>query len=118
MPRAGVNGPGWGGREAFGNPVRDMPGACALAVIFFAKASSEPPRDSAMATAMSLAERVTTARIASRTLMVSPGFRPSFDGACAAAWAEIGIVEESETLPASIASNRRYNVIILVSEAG
>ena len=38
--------------------------------------------------------------------------------ACAAAWAEIGIVEESETLPASIASNRRYNFIILVSEAG
>jgi len=40
---------------------------------------------SARATAMSFAERVTTALIASSTLIVSPGWRPSLVGFCAAA---------------------------------
>ena len=66
MSRAVVTWPGSGRPEALWKTVRDMPSARALAVILAAKASSEPPRYSPMATAMSLAERVTTARIASR----------------------------------------------------
>ena len=46
-----------------------------------------------MATATSLAERVTIALIASSTLIVSPGSTPSLEGSCAAACSEIGICD-------------------------
>ena len=49
------------------------------------------PIASAIATATSLAERVTTALIASSTEIVSPGGTPSLEGSCAAACSEIGI---------------------------
>ena len=52
-----------------------------MRVIWSAKASSEPPRFSATTTATSLADFVTSAWIASSTSIVSPGSRPSFDGA-------------------------------------
>ena len=67
-----------------------MPRACALRVIISAKALSSRPIASAIATATSLAERVTIALIAFSTEIVSPGSRPSFEGSCAAACSEIG----------------------------
>ena len=82
-----------------------MPMARAFAVIFEAKPDSVPPRRSPIAAAMSFAERVTSARIASLTAIVWPGFRPSFDGGWAAACFEMVMREERVTLPLSRASN-------------
>src|SRR5580704_13422878 len=57
-----------------------MPSARAFCVIILAKASSLPPRYSAMTTAASLADRVTMPLIASSTVMVCPGLSPSMVG--------------------------------------
>ena len=62
-----------------------MPSARALRVIILAKSSSSPPMASAITTAASLAERVTSPLMASSTLMVWPGRRPSLVGACSEA---------------------------------
>ena len=118
MSRAVVTWPGSGRPLALRKVVRDMPSWRALLVMRWAKALSEPATCSAMAVATSLADLVTSARMASRTLMVWPGLRPSFDGAWAAAWAETVIRALSDVLWASSASNSRYSVIILVSDAG
>ena len=85
----------------------NMPRACAFWVIALANSSSLPARFSAIATATSFADLVTTALIASSTAMVWPGLRPSFEGACSAAWAEIRSGVSSLILPASSSSNRR-----------
>ncbi len=81
-----------------------MPSARALAVIAWAKRSSEPEMFSPMAQATSLADFVTSALIASSTVMVEPGRRPSFEGACAAARAEMESSESSAKRPRSICS--------------
>ena len=59
-----------------------------------------PPIVSATATAMSLAERVTIALIASSTEIESPGGTPSFEGSCAAACSETGIARGQRQLAA------------------
>ena len=59
-----------------------MPSERARAVILTAKALSLPPRCSPSAVAMSLAERVTSERMASLTVIVRPAGTPSFDGGC------------------------------------
>ena len=60
-----------------------IPRVCALRVISAANSRSLPAIASAMTTAASLAERVTMPLIASSTLIVSLGLRPSLVGACA-----------------------------------
>ena len=62
--------------------------ARAWVVISSAKRASLPPRFSPMVEAMSLAERVTSAMIASSTRIVEPALRPSLVGGMAAARAE------------------------------
>ena len=95
-----------------------MPSWWALAVILLGEAGSLPARRSATAAAMSFADLVTSARMACSTVIVSPGRKPSLVGGCDAACAEtfIGVFSRS-ALPSS-ASNSRYSVIILVSDAG
>ena len=70
MSRAVVIWPGSGRPEALRKVVERMPIWRALAVIIAAKLSSVPPRYSAIATATSLADLVTTARIAVSTSML------------------------------------------------
>ena len=84
-----------------------MPSARARRVISFAKEFSSPAMISAIATAISFAERVTNALIASSTSMVCPTFSPSLDGGCAVASAEILIGELSFRRPVSSSENRR-----------
>ena len=69
-----------GSPEAFAKTVRVMPSARAVRVILSAKFGSVPPRPSATVVATSFADLVTSALMASLTLMVEPGFRPSLDG--------------------------------------
>ena len=64
-----------------------MPRDLAFRVIISAKRGSEPAMFSPMAQATSLADLVTSALIASSTVMVEPGRNPSFEGAWAAALA-------------------------------
>ena len=71
-----------------------------------------------MATAMSLADLTVMARIASSTLMLSPGCRPSLVGVWAAACDEKGTRSVSFSRPSLSASKVRYSVMILVTEAG
>ena len=84
-----------------------MPISRAFFVIIRANSGSLPPSVSATTTATSLADLVTMARMAVSTAMVSPGLRPSLDGACAAACAETCISVVSLILPASSRSNSR-----------
>ena len=118
MSRAVVTWLRSGRPEALRKVVRFIPSARARVVIFSANRPSLPPRRSATTVAASLADLVISARIAWRTVIVSPGFSPSRDGGREAATAEtfIGVFSRS-ALPSS-ASNSRYSVIILVSEAG
>ena len=67
---------------------------------------------------MSLAERVAMTPIASRTLIVAPGFSPSFEGFCDAAKRDMVIRSLSFSVPAFSCSNARYSVITLVIDAG
>ena len=82
-----------------------MPIERALSVMRRAKLYSVPPMASATTTATSLADLVTSARIASRTLIVLPGFRPSFEGAWEAACLETLSRLLRVKRPASICSN-------------
>ncbi len=83
-----------------------------------ANLSSLPASASAITTATSFADCVASARMASRTMIVRPGSSPSLVGGCAAAHLETRMRLLGLSLPRSIASNSRYSVIILVSEAG
>ena len=65
-----------------------MPSARAVRFMRAAKPATLPPMFSATTTATSLADLVTSARIASSTAIVEPGFRPSFEGGWRAALAE------------------------------
>ena len=67
--------------EALRKVVLDMPISLALRVIMRAKLASSSPKDSAMMVATSLADFVTRARMASRTVMDWPFFSPSLEGA-------------------------------------
>ena len=78
-----------------------------MAVIMRAKFVSSPPSASPITTATSFADLVTMALIAVSTRMLSPGLRPSLDGACAAACADTGISEERLSLPDWRRSNSR-----------
>ena len=95
-----------------------MPSARAFRVIILAKPSSVPPIYSAITTAASFAERVTSPLMASSTLMVWPARRSSLVGSWSAACSDTGISVSSLILPASRRSNSRYSVMILVSDAG
>ncbi len=87
MSRAVVSCSSLGRPEALRKVVFFMPRLRAVWVITRPKFSSVPARFSAMTAAASLADLVTRALMASSTLMVEPGFRPSLVGAWAAAWA-------------------------------
>src|SRR5262249_1058734 len=71
-----------------------------------------------MTTAASLAERVTTALMASSTVIDSLGLSPSLVGACADACAETCRRESRLSFFFSSCSNSRYSVMIFVSDAG
>ena len=100
-----LNGPAEDREIACGGDL--LPNMWALAVIISAKWSSLLPKASAMATAISLADLVTTALMASSTAMVAPGRKPSFEGAIEAAWAETGISSPSRMRPFSSCSKSR-----------
>jgi len=84
-----------------------MPSSRALFVIMIAKSSSVPARKAPIAEATSLAERVTSARIASSTLMVWPGRSPSFDGGMPAPRGVMAMRDFNVNLLESNPSNRR-----------
>ena len=65
-----------------------MPSDRAVRFMRAAKPATLPLTFSATTTAMSFADLVVSARMASCTLIDLPAFRPSFEGACAAALAE------------------------------
>ena len=67
---------------------------------------------------MSLADFTAMARMASSTVMVSPGCRPSLEGAMLAAWAETTTMSLGFSRPVASASKVRYSVMILVIDAG
>ena len=69
--------------------------------------SSEPPRYSPTATATSLADLTTIARIAESTSMLSPRLKRILVGGCRAALSETGICVALVTRPDSSASNSR-----------
>ncbi len=100
MSRAVVICSSLGRPEALRNSVLRMPICLAVSVISLAKASSLPARFSAMVAAASLADWVTRAFIASLTLMVDPGLRPSLVGAWRAANAVTVSSELGVSLPA------------------
>ena len=97
----------WEGQTHWRNACRSFRAHAPSAVMSCAKLSSSPPMASAMATAISFAERVTTALIASSTSIVSPGLRPSLVGFCAAACEETRISLSSRRWPFSSCSNKR-----------
>ena len=107
MSRAVVCCSGSGRPDALWNVVRLMPNWRARAVIRSANRSSLPARFSAIAQAMSLAERVTSAMIASSTRIVEPARRPSLVGGIAAARGEMTKRESSVNRPVSRASNSK-----------
>ena len=76
-----------------------MPMARAVRVMRWAKSLSVPPRFSATAAATSLADLTTSARMAVSTVIVLPGFTPSFEGAMPAARADMRMGELSLILP-------------------
>ena len=84
-----------------------MPSARALRVMARANSSSLPPSASAITTAASLADLVTRPLIASSTLSVSPGRRPSLVGAWIEASSDTSIGVSSVILPDSSRSNSR-----------
>ncbi|MNY73165.1 hypothetical protein D3C86_2118940 [compost metagenome] len=84
-----------------------MPSARALLVIMRAKRCSEPPSNSPSAVEASLAERVTSDRIACSTVIDCPARTPSFDGGSAEAFLEKGTGVDLLIRPASSASNAR-----------
>ena len=101
MSRAVVTWAGSGRPEALRNTVLVMPSSSAVLVMRAAKADSDTARFSLTAAATSLADLVTTALMASSTVMVLSGLRPSFDGAMAAARFETFNFVSSLILPTS-----------------
>ncbi len=81
-----------------------MPSARARRVISRAKRDSESANVSAITVATSLADLAMRARMASWTVIVSPFFRPSFEGAWPAARAETESFWPSFNSPRSSAS--------------
>ena len=82
-----------------------MPSSSAFSVIRAVKRASVPPICSAMATAMSLAERTAVACMASSSVIVCPAAKPSLDGGCEAARGETVITSSSLARPSDRASN-------------
>src|SRR6185437_9099536 len=107
-----------GNPDALVNKVRLMPSACALAVIIRAKRASVRPSFSATATAASFADRTIMPSTASRSVIQAPGLTESLVGGLDAACREKGILVCHVNRPRWRASKARYNVIILVKEAG
>ena len=70
--------------------VRLIPSARARKVIIWANRSSDPPSISPSAAAASLADLVTSPRIASSTVIRVPGVMPSLEGCIDAARADTG----------------------------
>ncbi|GAV36117.1 hypothetical protein ROTAS13_03802 [Roseomonas sp. TAS13] len=102
MSRAVVTWRGSGRPEALRKTVLVIPIWRARSVISRAKRASLPsPRNSPTAEAASLADLVTRARIASRTVMVEPGFSQSLEGGREAACRDTGMRVEGETSPDS-----------------
>ncbi len=99
MSRAVVTCSRLGRPEALRNTVCDMPSWRALLVIICAKEASSPPSASASTTAASLAERVTSAIVASRTLTVPPGGRPILVGGALSALIDTGRPSPSDRRP-------------------
>ncbi len=93
--------------EAFTKRVLAMPSSWARSVIMAAKRASDPPSFSAMATAMSLADLMARACIASLTVRDSPAARPSLVGAWAAARGEMMMVSSGRRRPELRASKAR-----------
>ncbi len=104
--------------DALTNRVFCIPSSCAFSDISAANRDSDPPRCSATATAMSLADFTAMACRASSMLMLSPARSPSFVGDCAAACGETVIMSVEWILPEASASKARYMVMILVIDAG
>lgn len=100
MSRAVVICSSFGRPEALRKSVLRMPIRRAVSVISLAKFSSVPAKFSAMVTAASLADCVTSALTASLTLMVAPGLRPSLVGAWLAARSVTVKSELGVSLPA------------------
>ena len=107
MSRAVVTWPGLGRPEALRKVVRDMPMLRAVRVMRWAKALSLPPMFSATAVATSLADFTTMALMAVSTVIVSPAFTPSFEGATLVARADTLMGELRVRLPAVISWNSR-----------
>ena len=92
--------------EALRNWVLRMPSWWAVRVMRRAKAGSEPSMFSPTVEATSLADLVTSARMASRTLIVSPGRSPTLEGGMPEEWREALSGVSSDMRPASSSSNR------------
>ena len=91
----------FGRPEAFLKVVFDIPRMRACRVISSAKAGSEPEINSAMAVAMSFADLVVSARMASSSAIESPALRPIFEGGSRAARSDIGTFELKVKIPSS-----------------
>ena len=104
--------------EALRKVVRLMPRSWARCVIIRANLNSLPPIVSATVVATSLADFVTRARIASRTVIRSPRRNPNFDAGWPAARRDVVSFWSRRKVPLSRDSNNMYRVIILVKEAG
>src|SRR5262245_221698 len=100
MSRAVVIWSSLGRPEALRKVVPFMPMLRAVAVITRAKFSSVPERFSAMVTAASLADWVTSAFTASLVLIVAPALRPNLVGAWLVARGVTTSSEVAVTLPA------------------
>ena len=94
MSRAVVVCSGSGRPEAFLKVVLVMPMSCALRVIKRAKFCSVPAMCWASAMATSLADLVTSAFMASSTVISAPGLTSSLEGAASAPSCVILIFEE------------------------
>ena len=105
MSRAVVTWPESGRPDALRNVVPRMPSARAFCVMSSAKWASDPPTASARAIAMSFADLVINALIASMTAICSPGSRSSLVGCAeAASWLTL-ILVDGDSLPNSSCSN-------------
>ena len=107
MSRAVVCCASFGRPWALRKMVFFMPSCRALAVIMRAKPASEPPSSSASAVAESLADFVTSERIAVSTVIEPPALTPSLVGGSAAAFLEKRTLLDVFSLPLSSASKVR-----------
>ena len=91
----------FGKPEAFRKVVLVMPRFFAVLVISSAKLRSVPDTNSATAVAMSLADFVVSARIASCNIIESPALKPILEAGCCDALCEIGTIVASVNFPSS-----------------